>query len=713
MHKYLLSCCVLLASILVLNAQDKNVWTSTWKVFRKNYTYDQKPLMNAKLGSDYVNDVVVDNLGTPWIAAGGKLMQYADGKMTVLRLPFTSKANVTALACDSKNNVWVGSTHGLAVYDGKEWKSMPAGTKEQPIGYIKEIVIDKNDRVWVCGWNAAVINAVGAGLSVYDGNVWTNYNKRDGELPRKFVEDLVLDKDENIWVSMGYNDNGVGKFDGKTWTVYTSKNSPLPSNIVRDIVVDKAGNILMGTPKGIAKFDGENWEITELRDFFKNKFLDFFAKSVEFDILCMALDENDVLWIGTRGKGVYRVIGNSKTILTKDNSPLTSNYVRDIHIDVNGNKWFITGFNGENWKDAFSIEDEVPVAERYQGMVKYEETNYNKYSNWQVYNKYTTAVTDARSFDLTQDAGGNIWAATYSGLLKIDKTAENWDLFKAKGGLFSNTIGSVCLDKDGGIWSGSEAGGLRKLEGEELMAYDKKNSKFEYKAVLDIVAHPDGGIWTSNYKSVVHFDGKDVKEYGKKEGLVTGGAAYSLLVDSKGNLWIGSLRGVSKYDGKTWTTFNKKEHGLLSNQIQCLAEDKDGNIWAGARKGLHKYNGKTWTPFKKVPGSVAALSVTAVATDHNNHIWVGTYNQGLFKYDGSNWEHFNGDNSGMYPKQVNDLMVTPNKELWITTSKSSLARPSTAVMPNPESDEYKINSEITKKITKFEPSGAIIRHQID
>lgn len=700
-----------------LNAQQvKKEWASDWKVFTSRYTYDEGEASTVvKTGNNYINAVVVDNFGIPWIAAGNRLMQYRDKKLVPLgRLPFGPGASITALACDSKNNLWVGSSKGLAVFDGKDWKPMPAGTDVQPIGNVNEIIIDKEDRVWISGWNTSALNQVGAGLSVYNGKVWTNYNKRDGELPRKFVEDLALDGKGNIWVSMGFNDNGVGRFDGKDWTIYTTDNSELPSNTVRDIVVDKDGTIIFGTPKGLARFDGSKWEIQDLRTFFNNKFLDFFVKQNDIDILSMAIDYQGVLWVGTRGRGIFRVHGNSKIVFNAKNSPLTSDYVRDIYIDADDNKWFITGFSNQNWKDVFTINDEVPEAQRYQGVVMYGEPNYSKYSDWKIYNRYTIPVKNALSNALLEDKDGKVYAATSRGLCKIDPQTMDFEKQEGEG---TGLIFQKMAFAPNGDWWGATINGAKifSIKDGKWQLYDKKNNPIDAKKYLDVAPTKDG-IWTADYKNIVFFDGKTTKKYGKKEG-VPGGMARSIIVDKSGKVWAGTMKGVGMYDGNKWTTYNKKETGLTGNEVWSLAEGKNGEIIVGTRRGLDIFDGEKWEHIRKFGKMTYSVTVTAITTDDKGRIWVGTYAHGIFMYDGTNWEHYNGENSGMYLRQVNDLMVKDN-ELWIAASKGSAvgtggAAAMAAATADTESEAYKVTREINKKIQSFEPSGAIIRHELN
>jgi len=90
---------------------------------------------------------------------------------------------------------------------------------------------------------------------------------------------------------------GVFKYNDTSWTFYQTGNSELPDNNVYAIAIDENDVKWIGTRKGLAKFDGENWTVwdTSNSDLPDNK------------INCIVIDKYDNKWIGTdKGLAVFR-----------------------------------------------------------------------------------------------------------------------------------------------------------------------------------------------------------------------------------------------------------------------------------------------------------------------------------------------------------------------------------------------------------------------
>ena len=92
-------------------------------------------------------------------------------------------------------------------------------------------------------------------IKLYSQSEWQNFNTQNSPLPHNRVSQIKQDKQGNFWI--GTND-GLAKFDGNNWQVYTSANSSLPQATITDIVF--IGNIIwLGTINGLVKFDGNTF----------------------------------------------------------------------------------------------------------------------------------------------------------------------------------------------------------------------------------------------------------------------------------------------------------------------------------------------------------------------------------------------------------------------------------------------------------------------
>lgn len=112
--------------------------------------------------------------------------------------------NVQDLVFDDKENLWIGalgrSEHdsGVYRYDGKELVNFPI-SENLPMNNVTNILQDSKGNLWFTGSKVtSPLQEVGAGVSVYDGETFQNFNTQDG-LPNERVHAVFEDSDGNFW----------------------------------------------------------------------------------------------------------------------------------------------------------------------------------------------------------------------------------------------------------------------------------------------------------------------------------------------------------------------------------------------------------------------------------------------------------------------------------------------------------------------------------
>jgi len=134
-----------------------------------------------------------------------------------------------------------------------------------------------------------------------------------------------IDSDE-IW--FGSYDNGISIFDGNNWSQLNSQNSSLPSDIVKAIAKDNSGLIWIGTENGLVSYDGINMEIFNSSNSILNS----------NDIMALTIDLSGDLWIGTWGGGITVKSNQNWTNFNSENSQLLCDYIEDITIGLDNIK---------------------------------------------------------------------------------------------------------------------------------------------------------------------------------------------------------------------------------------------------------------------------------------------------------------------------------------------------------------------------------------
>lgn len=249
-------------------------------------------------------------------------------------LKFTS--GIRAIFQDSKGNYWLGSHNdGVSYYDGKtfEYFTTNEGLSNNQIRSIQE---DKNGNIWFGTAN---------GVSVYDGEKFTNYSTRTNNPTFEWNQ-----TSGDLWFYAGEKD-GINRFDGKNmnYLIFPKPKNENPNNSygVTDISKDKDGKVWIATYAALFNYNGI------MTNVFDHKNLGLKVNEV-LHIRSVLADSKGRIWIGNNGIGVL-LMENDKTInfsningLIHHNSGKNGNlspagtmeHVFAIEEDSEGNIWF-------------------------------------------------------------------------------------------------------------------------------------------------------------------------------------------------------------------------------------------------------------------------------------------------------------------------------------------------------------------------------------
>jgi hypothetical protein len=197
--------------------------------------------------------------------------------------------------------------------------------------------------------------------------------------------------------------------------------------------------------------------------------------------------------------------------------------------------------------------------------------------------------------DLAVDAGGDLWVATYHGLVVYDESVV--DLHDVSTGLPSDEIQAVDIAPDGTVWVATGAGIARRTGGSWTVWTTADGLPSDLGT--DVVAVSAGEAWVSTFLGIAHFDGLVWTSWGMEEGipepLVSGIALNGSAV------WMITSQGAVKLEAEQIDIFNTTNSGILSHWLLTVAVDDSGNVWFGhsdnyfAEGGLSRFDGVSWT----------------------------------------------------------------------------------------------------------------------
>lgn len=280
-------------------------------------------------------------------------------------------------------------------------------------------------------------------------------------------------------------------------------------------------------------------------------------------ISCVAVDKNNVKWIGTLDKGLLKFDGKKWTIFQKANSPIVYDFISCLAVDRNNNLWVgmpggLMVYNGTTWID------------------------------------YTANLPAIFVSSITFDNSGNTWIGTQNGLVKYN--GSSWKVYQtSNSGLSGNFILSVAADSKGKIWIGTNSFGISVFDGTNWKVYNMANMSLTQNvgnAINDIAVDNIGNVWVAHVANIPAGESGGTTMFdGTKWNLITlNGIPTTLVekiwVDQNNYKWICSKGGLGKFmqvgDLTTFTTTNSK---LPANQVKDVVIDSNGDLWIGTFGG--------------------------------------------------------------------------------------------------------------------------------
>jgi ligand-binding sensor domain-containing protein len=341
---------------------------------------------------------------------------------------FETGGNVKALALDGPY-LWMGLPNGLIRYDTRTLDAheiITAGSTNSGLlsNGIYMIHVDQHGDKW--------IGTYGGGLMRYDDQSWTAYTPfgfgspltygaqwqplKETGIGDLWVYDLAVDRRGVYWIATW---KGATRFDGRSFRTFTEGDG-LADKWVYAVAIDRDEVIWFGTEGGLTRYDParERWQSWTHADGLGLDvgIPDALAAAGEDDgdythhgnqlksnlgpnpnyILDIALDRNDVKWIGTWGAGLSRFDSNAPpgrqwtSYSTADG--LGGHFVHVLKFDKDGALWI--GSEG--------------------GLTVY------KGGEWTTYTT-TDGLLDNNVFSLAFGDNGIVWVGTWRGLSKMER----------------------------------------------------------------------------------------------------------------------------------------------------------------------------------------------------------------------------------------------------------------------------------------------------
>ena len=603
--------------------QDKygNIWVGTMSgVSKYNGLNFENYSKKDGLAENRVTASCIDNEGNIWFGHwSGGISKYNITNQQfeeVIPKNIDSKKSIFSILQDTNGVIWFATEgQGLIKLENENF-SLITTSNGLCSNVVYALATDKEGTLWVGTTNG--ITQIKQG----------KYNKT---LTSNSIRSLLPDRKGNMWI--GTTDKGIFKISSDNQIKHYTTANGLAHNYVRVMFEDASGNIFIGTyGGGVSKYLPQ----LELNNYNGSIFQTISTKhGLSNDkVLSIIQDREKNIWIGT-----YLYLNqyfDEQFEIYGNNEGLTNSLVWSIIQDKNKNFWI--GTEGGLIEAALQ-SNKSSSANAESPIINF---NFNK-----VEGKPGEVLNTAA---LYEDIKGNIWYSNFGhGVSRYNPTSKRIDNFTSeKNNLPTNEIYSICGDKNGNIWIGTNKGGLLIFDiATEKFSHFTKEDGIGSDQIYSIIRDSKNRMWLGtltggatvydNSATPVENTTNSFKILSDKEGYPS---KFTLCMaeDATGNIWLGTYDlGVYKYDGKTFKNYSTKE-GLSSNTPFLLIADNNNNLWIGTGLGIDRFNMKdeTFKHYEKADGFLGVeINPNAVCKDQSGCLWFGSI-IGLVRYNSKN-----------------------------------------------------------------------------
>ena len=565
------------------------------------HVYNPVNPTKAPLSGNLINDIMETEKDVLWIQTNYGLDRL-DTKLQTSK-SFTEFKDKNYMAKSRDNDLFIVKDDGYIYYYQPEKQLFQKLEVPQiAFGHVLSTIIDKNNILWVFTSNndtrsyQIIKNKEEIALTpnnlfkhseqllwafaeedliYFIDKTYSLYEYDFGNQQQYFIADLKAEVETRGEVSsiikqqndyyIGFKSSGliVLKYMSDQKIKYQMQDTEIHSGIFC-LMKDKYQDIVwIGTDgQGVYMYFNDTFSIT-------NTLLDTPVYQINNPVRTVYYDEEQTLWIGTKGGGILRIRNYSPETnaavsfdrISISNSTLTDNTVY-CFAPGSANRLWIGTENG---------------------------LNYYSYQNKQL--KAFTVIADGKkvkyvhSINELNDA--TLWVSTVGeGIVKVilDKTGSSPSVKSATrivlddGRMASNYFFTSFQENDSILWFGNRGYGAYRLnvETEQLTPY-RFDNVVNSQTANDIFAiyKNEKGYWLGTSSGLLHFN-EDYSHYHDRADLFSNNTVHGILEDQQNNLWISTNQGLVRFNPKTNTgqTYDR-ENGLEVTEFSDGAFYKD------------------------------------------------------------------------------------------------------------------------------------------
>lgn len=501
----------------------------------------------------------------------------------------------------------------------------------------------------------------------------------------------------------------------------------LQQNSVTSIVQTPDGYLWLGTPAGLARFDGINFRTfttVNTRELKNNH------------ISALAADQQGTIWIGTENGEIIQykdrnfvqiddgqninhgeitnfLIDKNGDLLVASHSGLQicrescqkmdfNEPIEHLRKDSNDNLWLISQKKLFRFQDGKFIPDENNLGEIVAfephpdggfWVVKSNEFGFYQNGTYKTLKQLGKTVWDVGT---AASKDGKFWLDVNDKLYGVTKDKIDESVIE---GVVGNTARSVFVDQDGDLWLGRQNDGLIQLLSwrVRLLRNERGNPLI---SVNSLAEDREGNVWIATEL------GLNIWKDGKLEQISKNDSARgSLLIDSDGTLWSNTYGGLQSYragkfsfhQGINWDKTSiggglfedsqkhlwvscencgvfvsdkqkviakyTVEDGLIDNSVNLIKETSDGAIWLATKKGVSCFKDGKFTNFTTLNG-LSNNYVRDIYEDKEGILWFATFGGGITRFKDGIFTPITSA-QGLFDDSISRIISDDKDNLWL------------------------------------------------
>jgi len=516
------------------------------------------------LPEDTVQALAESSQGLLWIGTTGGLAQFDGSHIQLFENVHGQLSSVNSIFCvtvSRDGSLWAGTEGGgILRIQGRNVR-IYAGREGLSDGFVRSVFEDDRGRLWV---------GTDGGLFYKDGDRFERWRAQSNDQPIA-VHSITEDREHRLWVggSRLLTIDAAGR----------EQDYALPgaysANRVKRILQTSDGTVWVGTVGGLQRLRNGRFEV---------------VRGIPYTVRTLLQTGDGTLWIGTIGGGLWTAnIGVDRNVaLNRVSRPslLPSDTVLSIFEDDQKQIWVGT----------------------QAGLVRLTQTPVRLIP--------LPEGGDPDFETISGDSRGTIWVAAQRLYLIRNEVARPF-----QDGIHSQFgVRNIFRARDGALWIGTDGGGAYQVREGGITTHLTAPSQLTNNFVRAFLETRDGTLWIACDEGVTLVGAAGISKLNEADGLAHF-STRSLLEDRDGSVWVGTDRGLShwvrgRFEQDTAT------HALVQEKVWSILQDRRGSLWFGTRDhGLFRYRDGMVQRFTTADG-LPANSIYQLLQDRRGNFWL-------------------------------------------------------------------------------------------